>query len=203
MHGGEEMSGSPFKTLMRCLALISILFFCFPVFASDFSTVEDRLVCGDTDVRAFTTCGPDPYIADLLECTEQYFLLTDAKTGMSTRIPGSGRLEKSLGAHGKDMGTWLNGVAWEWACVKGRGRRYVMIGYTRGGICIGCEWYELFDLKGHQVAGSKSSPSATEEEATRVVRAFDKKCDALGLPKHWPDSWFRTLRYSDRPEKLF
>src|SRR5208337_123201 len=50
-------------------------------------TVEDRLVCGGTEVRVFTTCTFDPALPVASPCIEQHFLFVNDKEKVSRRIP--------------------------------------------------------------------------------------------------------------------
>ena len=135
----------------------TLLLFASICYASDLATVEDRLVCGSTEVRVFTTCGSNPK-ADLFgECTEQHFLFADrggkVLTGHTIRTTQS-----EVRDDGKDMGTWLDALAVAWACLRGRDSSFVVISYSNRGNCSRCEWYEVFDLKGHRLATSEVPP---------------------------------------------
>jgi hypothetical protein len=87
----------------------------------------------------------------------------------------------------------------DWACLKGRNETFVLIGYTRGGICSRCQWDEIFDLEGHMLASSEVPPSAKKKEEERIKGAFYKKYRALGLPMPWPDSSFQLFRGFEYP----
>ena len=179
---------------VRFLFALTILLFGSVVSASDTSTMEDRLVCKNTEVRVFTTCSTDPLAIFALECTEQYFLFVDVNKKTSTRISASGQLKERYGAQGRKMGNWLDALALEWACLRGSNEAVVLIGYTRGGICSRCQWYEIFDREGRMLASSKVPPLAKKKEEERINEAFYKKYDALGLPMPWPDSSLQLFR---------
>jgi hypothetical protein len=187
------------RTHVGFLFAITLLLFASVVYASDLATVEERLLCGNTEVRVFSTCGSDPK-ADLFgECTEQHFLFADRDGKVLARVPGSARLSQRLRDDGKDMGTWLDALAVAWACLRGRDSSFVVITYSNGGNCTRCEWYEIFDLKGHRLATSEVPPWVNEKEEERIGKAFYKKYDALGLPTPWPDSSFQWFRVFEHP----
>jgi len=189
-----------FKTaLVRFVFAITLVLFASVCYASDLATVEDRLVCGNTEVRVFTTCGSKPEADLFMECTEQHFLFVDRGGKILARVPGSARLSQRLRDDGKDMGTWLDALARGWACLKGRNSSFVVITYWNGGNCSRCEWYEIFDLKGHRLATSEVPPWVSEKKEERIGKAFGKKYDALGLPMPWPHSSFQWLRIFEHP----
>jgi hypothetical protein len=175
----------------------TLLLFASICYAGDLATVEDRFVCGNTEVRVFTTCGSDPEADFYMECTEQHFLFVDRDGKVLARVPGSARLSQR--DDGKDMGTWLDFLARDWACLKGRNSPFVVIRYWNGGNCSRCDWDEIFDLKGHRLATSEVPPWVNEKEEERIGKAFYKKYDALGLPMPWPHSSFQWFRVFEHP----
>jgi hypothetical protein len=187
------------NTVPLLLSLFAILIFVTTTFAGDLSTMEDRLSCGTTEVRAFTTCRVTPTSVFDSECAEQYLLFANSKTGTSVKVPASGQLRERRGAHGKNMGTWLDALACEWGCLKGRANRtLVLIEYWNGGICDECEWDEIFDLEGHRLATSKVPFRTKEKEARRIRDTFYKKYRELGLPMPWPETSFHRFTVFDR-----
>jgi len=153
-------------------------------------TRTDELLCGDTKVQAFTTCTEetDPHIPI---CTEQHFLFINEQAGTSVKVRASGR--RTIAEPIKPRGTMmiLDGLAWEWACVKGKAGLYVIIDYGTEGNCETCEWAEVFDLKGRKVLTDKS------DKASRTARErerFSKKYDSLGLPNPWPFDAFTPIK---------
>jgi hypothetical protein len=98
-------------TFVRFLVALFILLFGSSVSASDLVTMEDRLVCKNTEVRVFTTCSSDPLATFDLKCTEQYFLFVDANKKTSMRVSASVQLKERYGAHGRKMGNWLDALA--------------------------------------------------------------------------------------------
>jgi len=187
------------SALVRFLSALTILLFGSIVSASDLYTAQDRLVCKNTEVRAFTTCTSDSTVAMDAECTEQHFLFADRDGKVLARVPGSARLSQRLRDDGKDMGTWLDALARDWACLKGRNSPFVVITYWNGGNCSRCDWDEIFDLKGHRLATSEVPPWVNEKEEERIGKAFYKKYDALGLPMPWPHSSFQWFRVFEHP----
>ncbi len=181
------------------LSALAILSLSSVVSAGDLYTAEDRLVCGDTEVRASTTCTSASDTVLSSECSEEYFVFSNSKEKVSRRISASGRLRERYGNHGKWMGKWLDALASEWACLKGGKGSYILIYYANGGNCNRCEWYEIFDLHGNMLATDKVGPQATHNEEERITKAFDKKYDALNLPMPWPHSSFQTIRRFEKP----
>jgi hypothetical protein len=152
----------------------------------------DELSCGDVRVRAFTTCtketgGPIP------DCTEQHFLFSNQRTGISVRIPASGRLILPDSDEPKETMKILNGVAASWACVRGKAGPYVIMNYYTGGTCETCEWSEVFDANGRRLLTDKSDKDPTDKE----VKRFNKKWDSLGLPNPWPWNSFTLIKLQD------
>ncbi len=200
-----DASGKPYDAkgvsmMKTCfLSLLAILFVGSVASARDPVMVEDRLVCEDTEVRVFTTCTSDSTVFMNAECTEQHFLFVNEKEKMSRGIPASGRLREIYGAHGVKMGKRLDALAADWACLRGRDKSFVLIGYANGGNCSRCEWDEIFDLRGRRLASSKVPESVGEKEERRINDAFDRKYDALGLPMPWPHSSFQPFRIFEHP----
>jgi hypothetical protein len=187
------------RAYVRSVLAITLLRFATVCYAGDLATVEERLVCGNTEVRVFTTCGSKPEADFFMECTEQHFLFADRDGKVLARVRGSGQLRQRLRDDGKDMGTWLNGLAVDWACLRGRNSSVVLISYSSRGNCSGCEWDEILDLKGHRLASSEVPPRVKEKEEERIGKAFDKTYDALGLPMPWPYSLFQRIRAFEHP----
>ena len=164
--------------------------------ARDLFTAEDKLVCENTEVRVFTTCPSDSKNVLDSDCIEQYFLFVDMNKKTTRKVRASGRLERIYeDVPGREMEKSLESLALDWACLRGRDGSYVLIGYSNGGNCVRCEWDEIFDLKGHRLASSEVRPSAKNKEEERILEAFDKKYEALGLPLPWPHSSFQLFRY--------
>jgi hypothetical protein len=182
------------------LFVLAILSLSSVVSARDLYTAEDRMVCGDTEVRASTTCTSDSDGLVISDCLEQHFVFSNLTEKVSRKISASCRLRERYGNHGKKMGKWLDIPAFDWACLKGRdGSSYILIGYFNGGICDRCEWDEIFDLHGNRLATDEVGPQATHNEEERIIHAFNKKYRALHLPMPWPDSSFKTIRRFEKP----
>jgi hypothetical protein len=156
-----------------------------------FYTRTDELSCGNTKVRAFTTCAgnSDPRGS----CTEQHFVFSDETTGAFVKVPASGETAAGANFEGR-MGVWLYGVAWQWACLKGKTGAYVVMTYANGGNCDTCEWVEIFDLKGRRLA-TDGGPKTNAN-----IARFNKTWGSLGLPRLWPEKAFANikLRKNDR-----
>ncbi len=177
------------------------LIFISPVHGEGLYTQTDELSCGDVKVQAFTTCTSCSTVLTDSECTEQHFLFINSNEEMSRKVTASGQLKERYAAHGKKMGKWLDALAGAWACLRGRHGSFVIIGYANGGNCPHCEWYEIFDLKGHMLASSRVPTTATKKGEERIRDAFGRKYNALGLPMPWPDSSIRLFRIFEHPYK--
>ncbi len=184
--GQKNMDAKEVTRPKAAVPLLSFLILCVLLsttpLAAELYTRTDELSCGDAKVQAVTTCitEPNPHFP---ECTEQHFLFSNPKAGISVRIRASGEPadERTAGM------TILGGLAGDWACVKGKAGLYVVIGYWTGGIC---EWDEVFDLKGRRVLAEKGDCRPTDRETIR----FNKKWDSLGLPNPWPWNSFTNIR---------
>jgi hypothetical protein len=84
---------------------------------------------------------------------------------------------------------WITAFAWSWACVRGKGNSYVIILYTTGGNCSGCEWAEIYDLDGNMIVSNKGYP--IEEKNNEFKGIYEK----LELPNQWPRSSFSNIQY--------
>lgn len=163
--------------------------------ATTLYTQTDELACGDTRVKVFTTCTIGD-IEDPQECTKQYFLFTDQRTGTELKVKASGRPSSDPIEPGSKTKI-LDGLAWRWGCVRGKAGQYIMIDYGTGGNCETCEWVDIFDLNGRKVLTDRSDK---DRRTDREIRRFRKKWKALGLPDRWPgDSLVRiTTKRTDR-----
>jgi hypothetical protein len=188
VRGGDtpiSITGRVMFGLADALVLVSVLFLFLATAArgEGLYTRTDELSCGNTVVHAFSTCYVDPEHAD--DCAEQHFLFVKKTSGAFTRVRASG--EPVATTNSKDKrGIWLYGLAWRWACLKGKAGNYVVIDYSAGGNCDTCEWREIFDLTGRRLATSRKS----EAGATR----FDKEWDSLGLARHSPEKAFVDIK---------
>jgi hypothetical protein len=153
-------------------------------------TRKDELQCGDVLVRAFTTCTEETDLP-LPNCTEQHFIFSNQRTGTLVKIRASGK--RSVAEPIEPTGTMmiLDGLAGDWACVKGKSALYVILRYGNGGNCGPCEWYEVLDLKGRKLLTDKKKG---EPIADRKTERFYKKWDSLGLPNPWPWSSFSSIK---------
>jgi hypothetical protein len=172
-------------TEIRALLFLSVLFFSIaPVHATVLFTQTDELSCGDTKVKAFTTCT-DEAGPPVSNCTEQRFLVVNRQTGASVKIQVSGRRSTERAP------TALGGLAMDWACIRGKTGPYVIMGCWSGGNCETCEWHEVFDSKGRRVLTNKTDEATrTDRETTR----FDRKWRLLGLPDPWPSDSFTPIK---------
>jgi hypothetical protein len=192
LAGQKGKRSGKFEFTVTCL----ILFIAFNECLADgkkLYVAEDQMLCENMLVEAYTTCTEESRAVGLSECTDQFFIFNNPEIGGSSKVSGSGELRYRLGAHGRPMGRWLDSLAWSWACLKGSRASFIVVAYSNGGNCSGCEWWEIFDLTGKKLAGSKVPPSRGDEALREADNAFDKEYDLLGLPRPWPRALFRRI----------
>jgi len=160
------------------------------------NTRVDELSCGNTVVRAYTTCTEDSHDLETAVCTDQHFLFVNKETGASVKLQGSGELVVDRDAKGKKIARY-DGLTRSWACLQGRVGFYVYVDVTRReqkGIPI--TWCELWDAKGRRLATTKGDSDAD-------WRRFYKTWDSKHLPTHpLPDYAFVPVQLfrTDRGE---
>ena len=162
-------------------------------------TRTDALSCDGAAVRAFTTCTVQADKVRSAACTEQHFVFLDQTAGASVTVRGSGKLARDAD---KGTGLWLDELALDWACLKGKAGYYVVIGYGRTELCglwgeLGlCGWDEVYDVHGREVATNKHAD--TVDDAAR----YEKKWDSLGLPEPWPRDPFSPIQLFRKDRKF-
>lgn len=159
---------------------------------SPFTNV-DEITCSDVVVKVFTECSSGNKAISLSECTKQYFVFSDKKTGESNKVECSGRTIAHYGPNGESLGNYLYALASSWACVQGKDRRYLLVMYTTGGTCNGCEWAEIYSLDGHRLANDRVLLQG-KEVGYSPVEKFKRTYKRLGLPEPWPRGAFEDIR---------
>ena len=184
------------SAFLRFLPLFSILLFGSVVLADDLSTLEEGFVCESTQFRVSTTCASDPEAPFDLRCAEQHFIFADANGKILAKMPASGQVKEKVGVDGRKMGQWLDALAMQGACLKGRDGSFVVIGYITTILFSSVHgWDEIYDLKGHMLASSRVTEQASKEERDRIVDAYYTTYQAMGLPE-LPGNfhWFRNFK---------
>jgi len=169
--------------------------------ADDLSTLEERFVCEGTQVQVSTTCATDPEAPFDMRCAEQHFIFADANGKILAKVPASGQLKENAGFNRKKVGQWLDALADNGACVRGRDGSFVEIGYlttVRYSPVKG--WEEIYDLKGHILASSRPPESASNEERDRIEKAYFKWWREMELQE--PPGGSLGLRLFKDPLKL-
>lgn len=138
--------------------------------ANDIYEKKAQLICNDSKINVVTICSDDTYSFPF--CTEQTFTFINQITMDRTTIPASGKPYDEIDIHGNKIGRWLDGLATSWQCVKGKSQSYILIGYNNGGNCDECEWVELMDLNGKNIATTKGKKNK---------KTFDKKMKSIGI----------------------
>jgi hypothetical protein len=171
-------------SLMILFALLTVTPFTGdrPATAEDLFTRTDELMCSDVRVKAVTTCTQDSQPIAFAECRDQHFFFINQKTGVVSRLKGSGSLVERFDAQRRKLGKSLNALATEWACFQGKGGMYIYIGYGSGGSCVECEWDEIHNLRGKTLASDRGSARTKD---AKIIK-FNKTYDSLGLPQPWP-----------------
>ena len=91
--------------------------------------VEDRLNCGDAEVRLETTCLNIPDVES--PCRKQTIQLINGRKGISKKLPHEGKLVAKTFV--KD-GSVLDAFIVSWACLKAKsGIPYILLSYA-------CSW---------------------------------------------------------------
>jgi len=174
------------------LLATTILFPVNGVAESKLFTTTDELSCSDVKVQVITTCTEDTrqdWPSGL--CTDQHFLFKDKRTGKTNTVKGLNEyIDNQVNAdtQSKRTNKWLSGVAYSWACVKGRERSYIIIMYSTGGNCEVCEWAAIYNLEGKMLVSDQGKPI---EKGIKHFRTVYKK---IGLPVKWPRSSFLHIK---------
>jgi hypothetical protein len=155
-------------------------------------TSTDELLCGHVKVKVTTTCTEDSkqHWSEGL-CADQHFSFIDQKTGKTNTVKGLNYDNDDLsntGARNGKTNKWLSGLAYSWACVKGHKESYVIILYSSGGHCDGCEWSAIYDMGGKMLVSNQGKPI---EKGIKRFRTVYKK---LGLPEKWPRKSFLYIK---------
>lgn len=171
------------------LVSITILSIQAGAYAQQPYTKKAEMICGNAKVQLVTNCIDDT-ISAFPECTEQFFVFTDLKTGESISKSVSGRIKQVKNATGKPIRECLDALATSWACVKGKARLHLIVGYYTGGNCDDCEWFEIYELNGKSLTDSRG------KNIKQYKQEFERTYDHLGLPKTWPTSSFIQIKLS-------
>ncbi len=189
-----DATGDVRSGMARGFAGFSIFFFLFmgaPADGKGLYTRTDQLSCGNTSVRAFTTCTEESEDVPTAACTEQHFLFRNETTGVFVKVEASGKPVHGRNRKGGGMRTRLRGLAVDWACLDWGSGSYVVIMYA---IC-GPEtrdnrpWDEIFDLKSRRLASSEGP------DERKAWEKFRKKWNSLDLPPgQWPIDEFISIQ---------
>ena len=155
---------------------------------------EARVICGDFRVIAFSDYkvrGKHPnkqYQKQYQGVIRQYFEFTDMKSGDKKMVVATtmdvldGFSKEFLESSDESKkqffleDSYLDGQAFDWACLKGNNGHYLAIGYSNGGRCHNCEWVEIMNRKGEVVDRSIKDTNADND------KDFNKTLSKLGLP---------------------
>jgi hypothetical protein len=152
-------------------------------------TKKVELICDNAKVELITNCNDDT-IPSFPECTEQFFVFTDLKTGESITKRASGSIKLVKDATGRPIRKCLDALATSWACVKGETQLYLLVGYYTGGNCNECEWFEIYEPNGKSLSESRGKNIKEYKEE------FKRTYNHFGLPKTWPTSSFIYIKLS-------
>lgn len=179
-----------------------IIFFVFILFLCGFSWKADgkspfksvdEITCSDSVVKVFTECSTWNKAISLSECTKQYFVFSNKKTGKSKKVKCSAEAVAHYGPNGKSLGKYLYALAGSWACVEGKDGRYLLVMYTTGGTCNGCEWAEIYSPNGKRLASDRIRFQKKRVKKSSVEK-FKKTYKRLGLPEPWPKDVFKNIK---------
>ena len=154
--------------------------------AGSSQSIVSEFACNDAKVTIVSVCdkesfGPFPF------CTQQNITLS--KQGKKIPIKADGKLTPEHDRNGKITAHLLDAVVSGIACVKGKDKDYILMSYYTGGNCEQCEWYNIYDLDGHRLAGGSS------RGAKKKFSSIYKK---LGLPEAWPEDKFKRIKYPQK-----
>jgi hypothetical protein len=150
----------------------------------------DQLTCEDTQIQSSVTCTEDSFPGGYVRnCVDQHFLFTNRKTGKSMTVKSSADFAPISNKIVDRNTRRLSAFGWSWACVKGKNRSYVIILYSNGGKCSGCEWADIHSLDGKLLASDKGEPLDDR------IKMFKNIYMELGLPVKWPRSSFANIQY--------
>lgn len=142
--------------------------------------------CDCVKIKAVTECVNE--YPGFSECTKQEFIFINKKTGKTTEKIASGELVASKDAKGNILGKYLDALAFSFACVKGKNKYYLIVGYYTGGNCDECEWYEFYDLNGKLLLSSRGLHTENDH------KKYNETYKSLGLPKQWPRKEFKNIK---------
>lgn len=173
-------SGNKRRNILAIILFSVILLVGITAYAQEPYSTSSELICDNIKVQVITKSIKDPKI-DYINpnCTEQHFIFIDQETGKAITKSASGKLVDVIGAKGRIIGRWLDSLATELYCVKGKTESYLIFWYNTGGNCDECEWQELLDLKGKRLA-------STRHKTKRNMNAFSNIWKQLGIPDMQP-----------------
>ncbi len=166
-------------------------------------TRTDELSCGNTVVRAYTTCTDDSRDVDTAaDCTEQHFLFVDNKTGASVRVEGRGRRVVRRNVRGGKMEAHYKGLATEWACLESRAGFFAFVGFVRNpGADNPHPWEELWDLKGKRLASNEGDSDEASARFYKIWKSKGLVTHPLPIMDFVPIQIFKTDRPRPNPWK--
>jgi len=155
----------------------------YPAISAEFYTKSVEIPCGSIKVTAFSKCTKGESRGKYDYCVEQKIFIE--KDGKSIALKMDGKLVENKTDDGKVLHTWLDAEASSMACVTGSDqKKYLLIGYSNGGNCSACEWYNIMSLDGKELASDRGRD---RKKANQSFNAVYKK---LGLPDKWPRDKF-------------
>jgi len=176
--------------MKNIFGLTLIILVLFPNFnlscAGDPYVKTTEIKCKDVKVQIKTECLDDTNKA-FPNCISQNISFIDYKTGKSITIPSSGKLTKNS----YDPIRILDTLVSKLACVEGGNAIYLLIGYYNGGNCEECEWYEILDLSGKNLASSRKIKGLKGK-----YENFNEAYKKFGLPEPWPRKFFVDINLS-------
>jgi hypothetical protein len=140
-----------------------------------------QLLCDGVKIQVVTQCLDDSNLATP-DCTMQTFSFLDKSGERTVSKPASGKSVTVKDAKGKSVGRYLDALATDWLCLKGRVQSYLVVWYSTGGNCDECEWQEVLDLKGKRLA-------STLPKTRNNLMSYDAVWREAGLPNVSPSDY--------------
>jgi len=179
-------------------------------------TRTDELSCGNTVMRAYTTCTEDSHDLDTAVCTDQHFLFINKKAGAVVKVDASGKPIADRGLAGGKIGIRYDALARDWACLESGAGSFVYLNYTQKAEPRDGDptWEELLDLKGKRLATGRMTPFSRwhstrktwNRTSDEINAKFNKVFHSKGFRGHpAPIDEFEPLQIfkTDRTDKYF
>jgi len=179
-------------------------------------TRVDELSCGNTVVRAYTTCSEDSHDLDAAVCTDQHFLFISKRTGAVVKVNASGKPVVGGDLSGGKIKIRYDAVARDWACLESGAGPFLYLNYSEKaepgeGLST---WEELLDLKGKRLGSNREIPlgkwsgsrKAYDWYIDTMQAKFNKVLHSKGVRGHpAPLYEFEPIQIfeTDRTEKYF